>query len=194
MIHFICASLGRGRFGRRLRRPARRSRLPFTIFQVTPIRATTDPLPYNRHTSLVLFGLEVFYGQGISVVSPPGTTHVGSALPPRAYPADPLLHQHGTPHKQLDMGSTQLDKEMFLSYIEGVREVYSADRYHLLDFNCNSFTNDVLGFLNGRGIPSDILSTSSPPQSPFARAHCSPSRQTSPPRFSLPPSANPCAP
>ncbi|ORY74499.1 PPPDE putative peptidase domain-domain-containing protein, partial [Leucosporidium creatinivorum] len=97
------------------------------------------PLEGIWHTSLVLFGLEVFYGQGISVVSPPGTTH------------------HGTPHKTLDMGSTQLDKETFLSYIEGVREVYSADRYHLLDFNCNSFTNDVLGFLNGRGIPSDIL-------------------------------------
>jgi hypothetical protein len=29
-----------------------------------------------RHTSLVLFGMEVFYGQGIDIVSPPGTTHV----------------------------------------------------------------------------------------------------------------------
>jgi len=88
------------------------------------------------------------------------------------------------------MGSTQLDKETFLSYIEGVREVYSADRYHLLDFNCNSFTNDVLGFLNGRGIPSDILSPSIVSN---RRASSSPpSRQTSPPRFSRRPSASQC--
>ena len=67
------------------------------------------------------------------------------------------------------MGSTQLDKETFLSYIEGMREVYTADRYHLLDFNCNSFTNDVLGFLNGNSIPSDIISELDPPSSRGAR-------------------------
>lgn len=98
---------------------------------------------FHRHTSLVLFGMEVFYGQGISIISPPGTTH------------------HGTPQKRLPMGSTFLDRETFLEYIEGLKEVYAADKYHLLDFNCNSFTNDVLGFLNGGTIPDDIRSASS---------------------------------
>ena len=54
--------------------------------------------------------MEVFYGQGISIVSPPGTTH------------------HGTPQKRLPMGSTFLDRETFLEYIEGLKEVYAADR------------------------------------------------------------------
>ncbi|GAA5915800.1 hypothetical protein JCM6882_006099 [Rhodosporidiobolus microsporus] len=99
---------------------------------------TGRPIEGIWHTSLVLFGMEVFYGQGISVVSPPYTTH------------------HGTPKKRIPVGSTQLDKETFLEYIGGLRETYTADAYHLLTFNCNVFTNDVLGFLNGQSIPADI--------------------------------------
>ncbi|GAA5911564.1 hypothetical protein JCM5296_007210 [Sporobolomyces johnsonii] len=90
------------------------------------------------HTSLVLYGMEVWFGQGIAMKSPPGTTH------------------HGTPRKRIPMGTTQLSKETFLEYINGIREVYQADKYHLLSFNCNTFTNDVLGFLNGSSIPADI--------------------------------------
>ncbi|KAL8293100.1 hypothetical protein RQP46_000794 [Phenoliferia psychrophenolica] len=90
------------------------------------------------HTSLVLFGMEVFYGQGISIISPPGTTH------------------HGTPLKRLSMGTTEVDRQTFLEYIESMKDIYRAEAYHLLDFNCNSFTNDVLGFLNGGTIPDDI--------------------------------------
>ena len=37
---------------------------------------TDSPRLHHRHTSLVLFEMEVFYGQGISIISPPGTTHV----------------------------------------------------------------------------------------------------------------------
>ncbi|GAA6035819.1 hypothetical protein JCM8097_005721 [Rhodosporidiobolus ruineniae] len=91
------------------------------------------------HTSIVAFGMEVFYGQGISIVSPPGTTH------------------HGTPRKRIPLGKTHLDKETFLEYIEGLRQTYTADAYHLLSFNCNVFSNDVIGFLNGSSIPADIL-------------------------------------
>ncbi|KWU43282.1 DUF862-domain-containing protein [Rhodotorula sp. JG-1b] len=100
------------------------------------------------HTSLVLHGMEVFFGQGVSIVSPPGTTH------------------HGVPKKKLSCGVTHLDKETFLEYIDNLRETYRADAYHLLSFNCNTFTNDVLGFLNGSSIPayirnqpSEIMST-----------------------------------
>ncbi|GAA5991893.1 hypothetical protein JCM10908_002258 [Rhodotorula pacifica] len=100
------------------------------------------------HTSLVLHGVEVFFGQGVSIVTPPGTTH------------------HGVPKKKLSCGVTHLDKETFLEYIENLRDTYRADAYHLLNFNCNTFTNDVLGFLNGSSIPayirnqpSEIMST-----------------------------------
>ncbi|BGP24093.1 thioredoxin [Rhodotorula toruloides] len=101
---------------------------------------TGRPVEGIWHTSLVLYGMEVFFGQGISIVSPPGTTH------------------HGVPKKKLPCGVTHLDKETFLEYIEGLRETYTADAYHLLEFNCNTFTNDVLSFLNSSSIPSYILS------------------------------------
>ncbi|GJN89479.1 hypothetical protein Rhopal_002465-T1 [Rhodotorula paludigena] len=99
---------------------------------------TGRPVEGIWHTALVLYGMEVFFGQGISIVSPPGTTH------------------HGQPRKKIPCGVTHLDKETFLEYIEGLRETYTADAYHLLEFNCNTFTNDVLGFLNGGSIPEDI--------------------------------------
>ncbi|GAA5941745.1 uncharacterized protein JCM15063_002659 [Sporobolomyces koalae] len=91
------------------------------------------------HTSIVLYGIEIWFGQGIHAKSPPGTTH------------------HGAPRKRIAMGDTQLDRDTFFEYIEGMRETYKAERYHLLEFNCNHFTNDVIGFLNGRSIPTEIL-------------------------------------
>ncbi|KZP01383.1 DUF862-domain-containing protein [Calocera viscosa TUFC12733] len=99
------------------------------------------------HTSVVVFGKEVFYGQGISIVHP-GTSH------------------HGRPLQVVDMGTTQIDEETFMDYLGEMRSHYTADKYHLLDFNCNSFTNDVVGFLTGgaippfiKDLPADFLST-----------------------------------
>ncbi|KAF8583356.1 DUF862-domain-containing protein [Ramaria rubella] len=99
------------------------------------------------HTSVVVFGQEIFYGQGISITSP-GKSH------------------HGTPIHVIDIGETAIDQETFEQYLSEIREHYTADKYHLLDFNCNSFTNDCVGFLTGGSIPSwikdlpqDFLST-----------------------------------
>ncbi|KAI0352609.1 DUF862-domain-containing protein [Trametes cingulata] len=99
------------------------------------------------HTSIVVFGKEVFYGQGICITKP-GMSH------------------HGKPLQIIDMGETALDEETFNEYLEEMREHYTADKYHLLDFNCNSFTNDCIGFLTGgsipawiKDLPSDFLST-----------------------------------
>lgn len=33
---------------------------------------------------------------------------------------------------------------------------HSAEKYHLLDFNCNTFSNDLCQFLVGKTIPSHI--------------------------------------
>ncbi|KII86619.1 hypothetical protein PLICRDRAFT_113667 [Plicaturopsis crispa FD-325 SS-3] len=99
------------------------------------------------HTSVVVFGKEVFYGQGISITQP-GKSH------------------HGAPLQVVDMGETALDEETFDEYLNEMREHYTADKYHLLDFNCNSFTNDCIGFLTGgsippfiKDLPADFLST-----------------------------------
>ncbi|KAJ8474075.1 hypothetical protein ONZ51_g7460 [Trametes cubensis] len=99
------------------------------------------------HTSVVVFGKEIFYGQGICITQP-GMSH------------------HGKPLQIVDMGETSIDEETFNEYIEEMRSHYTADKYHLLDFNCNSFTNDCVGFLTGgsipswiKDLPSDFLST-----------------------------------
>ncbi|OBZ71746.1 Desumoylating isopeptidase 1 [Grifola frondosa] len=99
------------------------------------------------HTSVVVFGQEIFYGQGICTTKP-GQSH------------------HGQPLQMLDMGDTAIDEETFQEYLTEMREHYTADKYHLLDWNCNSFTNDCVGFLTGNAIPSwikdlpsDFLST-----------------------------------
>ncbi|KAI5122453.1 hypothetical protein M0805_008764 [Coniferiporia weirii] len=99
------------------------------------------------HTSVVVFGREVFYGQGISTTKP-GQSH------------------HGRPLQVVDMGETAIDEDTFNDYLQEMNAVYTADKYHLLDFNCNSFTNDCIGFLTGgsipswiKDLPSDFLST-----------------------------------
>ncbi|KAG8711630.1 hypothetical protein FRC09_020503 [Ceratobasidium sp. 395] len=115
------------------------------------------------HTSVVVFGKEIFYGQGISTTLP-GRSH------------------HGQPLQIIDFGETAIDEETFSDYLSEIRQHYTVDKYHLLgmpvpasecfnltkivDFNCNSFTNDVIGFLTGqhipawiRDLPADFLST-----------------------------------
>lgn len=103
----------------------------------TPLSVTSR----HRHTSLVLYGMEVFFGQGVSIVSPPGTTHVRSvfaivALGIRQAANVNSAPQHGVPKKKLPCGVTHLDKGTFLEYIDNLRDTYRADAYHLLSFNC----------------------------------------------------------
>ncbi|KAF5374136.1 hypothetical protein D9615_008883 [Tricholomella constricta] len=99
------------------------------------------------HTSVVVFGRETFYGQGISTTLP-GRSH------------------HGAPLQVIDLGETAIDEETFNEYVMEMKDHYTADKYHLLEFNCNSFTNDVIGFLTGgsipdyiKDLPTDFLST-----------------------------------
>ncbi|KAL7334864.1 hypothetical protein PS15p_200430 [Mucor circinelloides] len=89
------------------------------------------------HTSVVVFGQEFYFGQGI-MTSAPGTT------------------QHGHPLEVIDIGETFLPLEVVVEYIESLRSVYTAEKYHLLDFNCNTFSNDLCQFLCGKTIPSHI--------------------------------------
>ena len=94
-------------------------------------------MDYCRHTSVVVFGREIFFGQGI-LEARPGTTH------------------HGQPIQKIDCGLTHIDEATFQDYITSLQEMYTADAYHLMDFNCNHFTADVVGFLTGGTIPSWI--------------------------------------
>ena len=91
------------------------------------------------HTSVVVYGREYCFGQGIEVFEP------GKA-------------PHGVPVEKIAMGKTEIPKEVFLEYLENMRAVWTADKYHLLDNNCNSFSDDMCRFLVGNGIPSHITS------------------------------------
>ncbi|KAH9480191.1 Desumoylating isopeptidase 1 [Psilocybe cubensis] len=104
------------------------------------------------HTSVVVFGKEIFYGQGIDITTPGGS-------------------HHGQPLTIVDMGETSLDEETFNEYLEEMRQHYTADKVLslskpftindidvtlLAEFNCNSFSDDCIGFLTGQSIPSYI--------------------------------------
>lgn len=47
--------------------------------------------------------------------------------------------------------------KLFDDYLNQLRPRYTADTYHLLDNNCNNFTQDVAIFLTGSGIPEMIV-------------------------------------
>ena len=91
----------------------------------------------SRHTSVVAYGREVFFGQGI-LEARPGTTH------------------HGPPMQKIDCGRTEIDESTFNEYIASLQEMYTPEAYHLIEFNCNHFTADVIGFLTGAKIPAWI--------------------------------------
>ncbi|KAG0089937.1 hypothetical protein BGZ93_004957 [Podila epicladia] len=98
------------------------------------------------HTSVVIFGREWWYGQGIMNAAP-GTT------------------MHGNPVEKIDMGETEIPEEVFMELIDSMRVKYGADSYHLLDNNCNNFSSDLCNFLVGRfpdyitNLPADFLNT-----------------------------------
>ncbi|KAI8144269.1 PPPDE putative peptidase domain-containing protein [Fennellomyces sp. T-0311] len=89
------------------------------------------------HTAVVVYGQEFYFGQGI-LTSPPGGTHLGQPL------------------EIVDMGETYLPEEVVIEYIESQRSVFTPEKYHLLDFNCNTFSNSLCQFLTGSNIPKHI--------------------------------------
>jgi len=89
------------------------------------------------HTSVAVYEKEIFYGQGIHI------TWQGQT-------------PYGLPVHIIDIGETEVDEETFHEYLQEMRQQYTADKYHLLDFNCNTFTDECVGFLTGGTIPSWI--------------------------------------
>ncbi|KAJ4362543.1 hypothetical protein N0V83_010637 [Neocucurbitaria cava] len=91
------------------------------------------------HTSIVLDGIEYYFGQGVQTCRA-GATH------------------HGRPMEVIKLGSTQLPLEVILEYLESLKEVYTPESYDLFLHNCNNFSNDFSMFLVGKGIPDHITS------------------------------------
>jgi len=95
------------------------------------------PLEGIWHTGIVCYGKEFYFGAGITADNP-GMTPFGN------------------PTEVQELGRTQVSVRLFDDYLGQLRPRYTADTYHLLDNNCNNFTEDVAVFLTGTGIPKKI--------------------------------------
>ncbi|KAJ6113465.1 hypothetical protein N7523_006782 [Penicillium sp. IBT 18751x] len=89
------------------------------------------------HTSIVVNGIEYYYGQGIQTAAP-GSTH------------------HGQPIERLKLGTTELPAEVIEEWLASLTEIYTPESYDLFLHNCNNFTQDLAMFLVGKSIPEHI--------------------------------------
>ncbi|KAF9891803.1 hypothetical protein FE257_003284 [Aspergillus nanangensis] len=89
------------------------------------------------HTSLVVDGVEYYFGQGIQTAVP-GRTH------------------HGAPMERLHLGKTEIPTDVIEEFLQSLVEIYTPESYDLFLHNCNNFTQDLAMFLVGKGIPEKI--------------------------------------
>ncbi|CAG8294706.1 unnamed protein product [Penicillium nalgiovense] len=90
------------------------------------------------HTSIVLNGIEYYFGQGIQTAAP-GSTH------------------HGQPMEIVKLGSTELPNEVIEEYLGSLATIYTPESYDLFLHNCNNFSQDLAMFLVGKSIPEHII-------------------------------------
>jgi len=91
------------------------------------------------HTGIVAYGNEYFYGGGGISYIPVGTFMLG--------PPDEIV----------DLGETEIPEDLFTEYVHDVAHLsFAGHKYHLLDHNCNTFSNEVALFLTGNAIPDKI--------------------------------------
>uniref|UniRef100_A0A0A9Y875 PPPDE peptidase domain-containing protein 2 n=3 Tax=Lygus hesperus TaxID=30085 RepID=A0A0A9Y875_LYGHE len=92
------------------------------------------------HTGIVVYNREYFYGSGGVQVAEPGGVI-------------------GPPQEKLKLGTTHVPIDIFEEYLNGLHETeFRGEEYHLLNHNCNNFSDAVSNFLIGSGIPSHIVS------------------------------------
>lgn len=59
--------------------------------------------------------------------------------------------------KEEYLGETSITEDLFDSFIDDIRDRFTAENYDLLNHNCNNFTNEAAEFLLGNGIPDYII-------------------------------------
>jgi len=92
------------------------------------------------HTGIVVFGREYFYSGGL-----------------QALPKDQFARSHGIPTCEIvELGETEVPRELFEEFVDARRDDYSAAKYDLLMHNCNHFTEEATQFLLGKSIPERI--------------------------------------
>ncbi|KAK7860042.1 desumoylating isopeptidase 1 [Quercus suber] len=88
---------------------------------------------HNRHTGVVVYGNEYYFGGGIQH-APAGST------------------PYGTPIRMVDLGVTHVSKDVVEMYLQEISPRYTAETYSLLTHNCNNFSNEVAQFLVGHDL------------------------------------------
>ncbi|EGG15511.1 hypothetical protein DFA_10353 [Cavenderia fasciculata] len=90
------------------------------------------------HSGIVVYDREWYFGGGI--------------LNDR-----PLATPYGRPVQVINLGTTEITSDLFKEFLDGVRDRFRMDTYHLLENNCNHFTNECSQFLLGQPIPDHIV-------------------------------------
>eukprot|EP01062_Namystynia_karyoxenos_P071966 TRINITY_DN677_c0_g1_i1.p1 TRINITY_DN677_c0_g1~~TRINITY_DN677_c0_g1_i1.p1 ORF type:complete len:624 (+),score=215.06 TRINITY_DN677_c0_g1_i1:137-1873(+) len=97
------------------------------------------PIEAIWHTAVVAFGKEYYFDGGVGIVSEaPGTTHFG------------------TPKRKEPMGTTAKTVAEFEAWNLSQRGHFGPTDYHILERNCNAYTEAAVQFLCGRGIPQEV--------------------------------------
>ena len=89
------------------------------------------------HTSVVIFGREYYFGGGIC-----------SDIP--------LNTPYGTPVERIPMGTSSRTQSDFTRFLQCVSHRFTMDSYHIVEHNCNNFTDECMRFLVDKGIPAHI--------------------------------------
>lgn len=85
------------------------------------------------HTSLVVFGREYYFGGGICHDAPKTTPY-------------------GKPIQEIPLGQTEIPKEVFEEFLNDISPRFTAEKYDIIEHNCNMFTDAAAEFLVGKGI------------------------------------------
>ncbi|SPJ11384.1 conserved protein, unknown function [Plasmodium sp. DRC-Itaito] len=95
------------------------------------------------HTAVLVYNMEYFYGGGIL------------CLEQQEFETFYNIKPVGI----IDMGTTELLQTHFHEYLNGIQKNFTVDKYNIVNWNCNNFTNEVCNFLVGKNIPQYILNT-----------------------------------
>ncbi|KAJ3681817.1 hypothetical protein LUZ60_014390 [Juncus effusus] len=118
-----------------------RTHLYLNVYDISPINKYLYWFGLGIfHSGIEVHGME--YGYGAHEYPSSGVFEVE----PRSCPGF-------TFRRSMHLGTTDMSRAEFRTFLENLSESYHGDTYHLIVKNCNHFTNDVCTRLVGRGIP-----------------------------------------
>ncbi|KAL4335863.1 hypothetical protein GQ457_07G010790 [Hibiscus cannabinus] len=118
-----------------------RALLYLNVYDLTPINNFIYWLGLGVfHSGIQVHGME--YGFGVHKYPTSGVFEVE----PRSFPGFIF-------RKSVLVGSTDMSRSEFRLFMEQISDKYHGDTYHLIDKNCNHFTDDVCMQLTGKHIP-----------------------------------------